>query len=85
MPRRASGGLRIAVSDEGPGLPEELEALLERADAAAPSRDSKGLGLWTTGHLVHRLGGRAAVERPETGTRVTVTLPVAEEKTRHAA
>ncbi len=79
------GGLRIAVSDEGPGLPPELEALLERADAGAPSRDSKGLGLWTTGHLVHRLGGRAAVERPETGTRVTVTLPVAEEKTRHAA
>ncbi len=77
--------LRIAISDEGPGLPEEMAALLEQADAAAPSRDSKGLGLWTTGHLVHRLGGRIAVERPGTGTRVIVTLFIAKEKTRHAA
>lgn len=81
----AGDDLRIAVSDEGPGLPEDLAALLERAEAATPSRDSKGLGLWTTGHLVHRLGGRVAVERPEAGTRVTVTLPLAREKTRHAA
>jgi signal transduction histidine kinase len=77
--------LRIAISDEGPGLPEELAALVERADAAAPSRDSKGLGLWTTGHLVHRLGGRIAVERPGSGTRITVTLFVAKEETRRAA
>lgn len=79
--------LRITVSDEGPGLPVELAALLEQADAPAPSRGSKGLGLWTTAHLVRRLGGRVAVERPEIGTRVVVTLPVAGARgaTRHAA
>jgi signal transduction histidine kinase len=77
--------LRIAISDDGPGLPEEMAALLERADTAAPSRDSKGLGLWTTGHLAHRLGGRIAVERPGTGTRIVVTLSVAKVETRHAA
>ncbi len=83
----ASAGdeLWIAISDEGPGLPEEMAALLEQADVAAPSRDSKGLGLWTTGHLVHRLGGRVAVERPAAGTRVVVTLSVAREEARHAA
>jgi signal transduction histidine kinase len=82
---RTERELRIAVSDEGPGLLPELAALLEQADAGAPSRDSKGLGLWTTGHLVRRLGGRAVVERPQAGTRVSVTLPFGEEKTRHAA
>ncbi len=81
----AGGHLRIAVADEGPGLPEDSAALLQPAEAASPSRDGKGLGLWTTGHLVRRLGGRVAVERPEPGTRVTVMLPLAGEKTRHAA
>jgi hypothetical protein len=32
--------------------------------------------LWTTGDLVHRLGGRVDVEYPGVGTRLTVTLPV---------
>jgi signal transduction histidine kinase len=78
--------LRIEISDEGPGLPTELAAFLEQADGPAPSRDSKGLGLWTTAHLVRRLGGRVTVERPGTGTRVVVTLPVGRAKeARHAA
>lgn len=81
----AGDELRIAIFDEGPGLPEEMAVLLEQADAAAPARDSKGLGLWATGHLVHRLGGRIAVERPGTGTRIVVTLTVAKEEKRHAA
>jgi signal transduction histidine kinase len=83
----ADSGLRITVSDEGPGLPAELAALLEQLETPAPSRDSKGLGLWTTAHLVRRLGGRVAVERRGTGTRVVVTLPVVrtKETTRDAA
>ena len=71
------GELRIAVADRGPGLPEDLAALLHQdTPAPAPSPESKGLGLWTTGDLVRRLGGRVEVEYPGVGTRLVVTLPV---------
>jgi signal transduction histidine kinase len=69
--------LRITVGDQGPGLPEDMAALLNHgAPAMAPSLESKGLGLWMTGQLIHRLNGRADVEYPAAGTRVVVTLPV---------
>ncbi|HEV2549433.1 MAG TPA: HAMP domain-containing sensor histidine kinase [Stellaceae bacterium] len=83
--RRADGTLTITVSDEGSGLPSEMAALLQSAEEAAPRRDSKGLGLWTTGHLVRRLGGRAEVETSAAGTRVNVILPIAAAEALHAA
>jgi signal transduction histidine kinase len=73
----SNGTLRIAVADEGPGLPEDMAALLDHgAPATASSLESKGLGLWMTGQLIHRLHGRADVEYLGVGTRVVVTLPV---------
>jgi signal transduction histidine kinase len=73
----SDGTLRIAVSDEGPGFPEDMGALLNQgAPATASSPESKGLGIWMSGQLIHRLGGRADVEYPGVGTRVVVTLPV---------
>ena len=71
----SDGTLRIAVADEGPGLPEDMAALLHHG-TPAPSPESKGLGLWMTGELIRRLEGRAAVEYPGVGTQVVVTLPV---------
>jgi signal transduction histidine kinase len=72
------GILQIAITDNGPGLPQEMAALL---DQAAPEtrrvQQNKGLGLWISGHMIRRLGGRAKVEYPEVGTRVVVSLPVA--------
>jgi len=80
------GALRIAVSDEGPGLPDDVAALLSSAgQIAAPSRESKGLGLWTTGNLIQRLNGVAAIERSDAGTRIVVTLPISSEGARRAA
>ena len=70
------GTLRIEVSDEGPGIPRELATLL---DPAAPAvgwvQETKGLGLWITGYVIRRLGGRAKVEYPGIGTRVVMSLP----------
>ena len=71
----SAGKLRIAVADRGPGLPRGMAALLHQ-DAVAPLPETKGLGLWTTGDLVHRLGGHVDVEYPGVGTRVVVNLPV---------
>ena len=73
----SDGALRIAVADEGPGLPKDMAALLNRAASEpAPSPESKGLGLWMIGHLIRRHGGRAEVEHPGVGTQVVVALPV---------
>jgi signal transduction histidine kinase len=80
------GKLRIAVADRGAGLPEDMAALLHQ-DAPAPalSPESKGLGLWTTGDLVRRLGGRVDVEYPGVGTRLVVNLPVGLGEALHVA
>ena len=78
--------LRIVVADEGPGLSYDMAALLSSAEhIAAPSRESKGLGLWTTGTLIKRLNGAASVEGTGSGTRIVITLPIGSEGARHAA
>ena len=78
--------LRVAVTDEGQGLPEDMTALLDQANAATAShKECKGLGLWMTGQLIHRLGGRAEVEYPAVGTRIVVMLPVARQESPDAA
>jgi signal transduction histidine kinase len=80
------GTLQIAVSDEGSGLPAEIAALLDQtAPVTGRMQENKGLGLWMTGHLIRRLGGRAKVDYPGVGTRVVVSVPVASEQVRHAA
>jgi signal transduction histidine kinase len=67
--------LQIVIADRGRGLPEAMAALLHQsAPALAP--ECKGLGLWTSGDLVRRLGGRVDVEYPGTGTRIAVNLPL---------
>ena len=83
-----AGKLRIAVADHGPGLLDDIAALLHQdAPTAppAPSPESKGLGLWTTGDLVRRLGGHVDVEYPGAGTRVVVNLPLRLGEVHHAA
>ena len=75
------GFVRIAVSDEGPGLtPEEQAHAFERfwrADAAR-SRDAggSGLGLTIARHLVEAQGGEIGVEsEPGHGASFWFTIP----------
>ena len=79
----ASGSVRIAVADNGPGIPREhLRRVTERFYRVdeARSRESggTGLGLAIVKHIVERHKGaldlRSTVGK---GTEVTVTLPVA--------
>jgi signal transduction histidine kinase len=81
----SEGSLRIAVADHGPGLPEEMAALLDQDAAAPAASENKGLGLWTTGELIRRLRGHIDVEYPGVGTRVVVNLPVAAREELHVA
>jgi two-component system phosphate regulon sensor histidine kinase PhoR len=71
----------IAVSDEGPGIPDEdLSRVFERFYRVDKSRardpGGTGLGLAIVKHLVELHGGTARVEnRPEGGARFVLSLP----------
>jgi two-component system, OmpR family, phosphate regulon sensor histidine kinase PhoR len=78
-----NGHIAIAVSDEGPGIPEQdLSRVFERFYRVDKSRardpGGTGLGLAIAKHLVELHGGQIAVEnRPQGGACFTVTLPPA--------
>ena len=77
----ANGRVAIAVSDEGPGIPEEdLSRVFERFYRVDKSRardpGGTGLGLAIVRHLVELHGGSVRVEnRPEGGARFVLTVP----------
>jgi two-component system sensor histidine kinase KdpD len=78
--------VRIAVADEGPGVPEQLrERVFERffrvpnREPIAPRQSGAGLGLPIARRLVEAQGGRIWLEAPpqNRGTMVVVVLPIA--------
>jgi len=80
--RRRNDGIRIVVTDSGPGIPEDfLPSVFEpfrQADASSTRRHGGlGLGLAIAKHLVEAHGGRIEVENNGTacGTTFTVRLP----------
>ncbi len=79
----ADGALRLAVEDEGPGIPaDERERIFERFHRLERDRGSAiagtGLGLAVVRELVERQGGRCAVESGRGGgSRMVVVLPSA--------
>jgi signal transduction histidine kinase len=77
----ATSRVRIEVSDDGPGIPEEAAPRVferfYRADAARASRDGgAGLGLAIARWIVDLHGGEIRVEAgPTRGCRMVVVLP----------
>jgi len=75
-----NGRVALAVSDDGPGIPEEdLSRVFERFYRVDKSRTrdpgGTGLGLAIVKHLVELHGGAVRVEnRPEGGARFTITI-----------
>lgn len=73
----------LTIADEGPGVDVALIAqIFDRnfssrpRNAAAPSSDHAGLGLWIARSTVEALGGSIeAVNRPAGGLSVTIRLP----------
>ncbi len=72
--------LRLAVSDTGPGVPEELQELIfERFGQTGhgASKGGAGLGLSIASKLAQHMGARLAIDsRPGHGTVFTVSVPV---------
>jgi two-component system phosphate regulon sensor histidine kinase PhoR len=77
---RTASAVTIAVSDEGPGIPEEdLSRVFERFYRVDKSRardpGGTGLGLAIVKHLVELHGGTVSVQnRPQSGARFEIAL-----------
>jgi two-component system sensor kinase FixL len=70
------GTCRIAVSDQGPGVPVDVRERLFTPFFTTKARGS-GLGLATAKRIVEAHGGELRMEFPaEGGTRVVIQLPV---------
>ncbi|HUF13768.1 MAG TPA: ATP-binding protein [Longimicrobiales bacterium] len=87
---RVDGNLRIAVEDEGPGVPpEQLSRLFTPFDRLGAERtgiEGTGVGLSLTRHLVEAMAGDIGYEQaPSGGARFWFTLPLAAGRTEEAA
>jgi signal transduction histidine kinase len=75
------GAIRIAVQDDGPGIPvDERDRIFERFSRGTSGRrrgssEGTGLGLALVSEHVRLHGGRVWVESSETGARFVVELP----------
>ncbi|MFC7072823.1 histidine kinase N-terminal 7TM domain-containing protein [Halovenus rubra] len=73
-------GVRIIVSDDGPGIPgHELSPLKDERETAL--EHGSGLGLWLVQWGVETLGGEMDIETDADGTKVAIRLPELENTT----
>ena len=78
--RMADGAVRIAVSDEGPGIPEEWRERIFEPYARRETRTARGsgIGLYAAKRLGESMGARLWCEPADpTGARFVVSLPAA--------
>ncbi len=74
----AEGGLRLAVADEGPGIPAALsQRVFEPFFTTKPTGHGTGLGLAITHRIVEAHGGRIYVADAPVGARICIDLPLA--------
>ncbi len=70
------GGTELVVSDEGPGISEEMQRHIFQAFYSTKGDLGNGLGLYISQEIVERHGGQVVVESaPGKGTRMKVRLP----------
>ncbi|MGO7377980.1 sensor histidine kinase [Rhizobium ruizarguesonis] len=73
--RAPSGGGRISVADEGPGIPaEHRELVFEPFYRVTPKSRGAGLGLSLVKQVAANHGGEVSIESSAAGTRVTIEL-----------
>jgi CheY-like chemotaxis protein len=77
-----TGGVRLEVEDDGPGIPLELQAQVwlpfYQIDRWRTGQvPGMGMGLTLVANCVWEAGGRCWIERAAGGTRVCLTLPAA--------
>ena len=78
--RAAGGEIILTVSDDGPGIPDEVssrvfERFVRGDRVRARATGSSGLGLPIVGAIVAAHGGTVSLDSTSRGTTITVTLP----------
>jgi PAS domain S-box-containing protein len=73
-------GARISISDNGPGIPEELREKIFQPFFSTKNSKGTGLGLWISQAIVRKYGGQIRLRswtapNSKTGTIFRVTLP----------
>ena len=66
--------VQISISDNGPGIPEELREKIFRPNFTTKS-NGNGLGLAISKHIVEGTGGHITFETSEKGTTFYILLP----------
>ena len=77
-----TGGMRLSVEDDGPGIPEEAaEALLERGTRLDEATPGHGIGLAIVRDIAKSYGGTLTIERSALGgAKITVDIPSAADR-----
>ncbi|MYM84961.1 GHKL domain-containing protein [Duganella sp. FT50W] len=80
---RANGRALIAVTDSGPGIPEQIRAhLFEPFFTTKPQGKGLGLGLAISEQIIREFGGELRAEAVAAGgARFVIVLPLAEQET----
>lgn len=65
--------ITVTVSDDGPGLTDGVETILETGES--PLRHGDGIGLWVVKWIVDLLGGRITFDAETDGTTAHLTVP----------
>lgn len=78
--------LRLEVSDQGGGIPDDVASILTAADPGPAVRAGHGLGLWMVRRVIDELKGTVWVRgATQGGTVVTLILPNSREADLNAA
>lgn len=74
---KSSGGMRLTVADDGPGIPADAtEALLQRGTRLDESTPGHGIGLAIVKDIAHSYGGELTIAESDLGgAEITVTIP----------
>jgi HD-like signal output (HDOD) protein/signal transduction histidine kinase len=75
LPRAGGVFVLLMVSDDGPGLPQEVQAGLFKPVETRKGAGHSGLGLAIVGELVERLGGQIEWRSGDAGTVFEIYLP----------
>jgi len=68
-------GVVVRVSDNGPGIPEEVRSrLFNQPFVSTKAEGGTGLGLWVSASIVAKHGGSIRLERSEPGRGATVSV-----------
>ncbi len=72
-----NGSVQVSISDDGPGISEDLqERIFDAGFTTKPSEVGSGLGLSISRRIVQNHGGSLEVKsRPGSGTTFTMSLP----------